>query len=186
MTATFDNSNKSDNGDKRRTGATWWVVMGVSGCGKSSLGNRLAGSLGLPLIEGDDFHPPANIEKMHSGIALTDADRAGWLLALGEAMAGHANGAVLTCSALKKAYRDTLRAAVPGLRFVFMEISPQEALARVEARKASHFFSSSLVDNQFATLQDPTGEDGVLPVPATDSIDQLEQRVLAWSTAQGD
>lgn len=186
MTATFDNSDKTNKNDARRPGATWWVVMGVSGCGKSSLGTRLADELGLPLIEGDDFHPAANIEKMHSGIALTDADRAGWLVALGQAMAGHEGGAVLTCSALKKAYRDTLRAAVPGLRFVFMEISPQEALARVEARKASHFFSSSLVDNQFATLQDPTGEDGVLPVPATDSIDRLVQRVSAWSLARGD
>lgn len=189
MTATFDTSNNSDKNDVLRPGsacANWWVVMGVSGCGKSSLGNALATRFGLPLIEGDDFHPPANIEKMHSGVALTDADRAGWLAALGQALAGHQGGAVLTCSALKKAYRDTLRAAVPGLRFVFMEISPQEALARVEARKASHFFSSSLVDNQFATLQDPTGEEGVLPVPATDSIDQLEQRVSAWSAALGD
>lgn len=184
MTATFENSNNSNDNDARPPGATWWVVMGVSGCGKSSLGTALARSFGLPLIEGDDFHPASNIEKMHSGIALTDADRAGWLDALGHAMADQRQGAVLTCSALKKAYRDTLRAAVPGLRFVFMEISPQEALARVEARKASHFFSSSLVDNQFATLQDPTGEDGVLPVPATDSIDRLVQRVSAWSAAQ--
>lgn len=189
MTATFDtskNSSKNDSGQQGASPATWWVVMGVSGCGKSSLGTELAKSFGLPLIEGDDFHPPANIEKMHSGIALTDADRAGWLRTLGQSMAGHAGGAVLTCSALKRAYRDTLRAAVPGLRFVFMQISPQEALARVVARKASHFFSSTLVDNQFATLQDPTGEDGVLPVPATDSIDQLVQRVQAWSAALGD
>lgn len=181
MTATFDISKNSND---REAGPSWWVVMGVSGCGKSSLGTELARHFGLPLVEGDDFHPPANIEKMHSGIALTDADRAGWLQTLGRTLAGHAGGAVLTCSALKHAYRDTLRAAVPGLRFVFMQITPQEALARVEARKASHFFSSSLVDNQFATLQDPTGEAGVLPVPATDPIDRLVQRVQAWSAAQ--
>jgi gluconokinase len=151
----------------------WWVVMGVSGCGKSSLGQALAASLGLPLIEGDDFHPPANIAKMQAGIALDDADRAGWLAALGQALAAHPGGAVLTCSALKRAYRDTLRAAVPALRFVFMRISPQEAAARVQARAGSHFFNSSLVASQFATLEDPTGEPGVMAVPATDSIDQL-------------
>lgn len=175
MTANFDTADIS-----RKKNPMWWVVMGVSGCGKSSLGSEVARHFGLPLIEGDDFHPPANIEKMHDGIALTDADRAGWLAALGEALADHAGGAVLTCSALKRAYRETLRAAVPGLRFVFMEISPQEALARVVARKSSHFFSSSLVDNQFATLQDPTGEIGVLPVPATEALDALVRRVADW------
>lgn len=171
------------NPDNSKTNATWWVVMGVSGCGKSSLGTALALEMGLPIIEGDDFHPPANIEKMHNGIPLDDTDRAGWLLALGKALAGHEGGAVLTCSALKRGYRDTLRAAVPGLRFVFMQITPQEALARVEARKASHFFSSSLVDSQFATLQDPSGEAGVLPVPATESIFDLVRRVRAWAPA---
>ncbi|QHJ01723.1 AAA family ATPase [Xylophilus rhododendri] len=153
--------------------------MGVSGCGKSSLGQALGQALGLPLIEGDDFHPAANIEKMHQGIPLTDADRAGWLVALGQALASHAGGAVLTCSALKQAYRDTLRAAVPGLRFVFMQISPQEALRRVEARKDTHFFSSSLVDSQFATLQDPSGEAGVIAVPATEPIAELVRLVRA-------
>ncbi|WPB59185.1 gluconokinase [Xylophilus sp. GOD-11R] len=171
MTANFKND---------AAGATWWVVMGVSGCGKSSLGSAMAQEMGLPLIEGDDFHPPANIEKMHNGIALDDADRAGWLHALGIALAAHEQGAVLTCSALKRAYRDTLRAAVPQLRFVFMEISPAQALARVEQRKGSHFFSSSLVDSQFATLQDPTGEAGVLPVPAAEPVTDLVRRVHAW------
>ena len=170
-----------DTSDISGKNPTWWVVMGVSGCGKSSLGAELARHFVLPLIEGDDFHPPANIEKMHAGIALTDADRAGWLEALGRALADQTGGAVLTCSALKLAYRETLRAAVPGLRFVFMEISPQEALARVVARKSSHFFSSSLVDNQFATLQDPTGEPGVLPVPATEPLEALVRRVAAWA-----
>ncbi len=154
--------------------------MGVSGCGKSSLGAALAADQGLPLIEGDDFHPPANIAKMRAGTPLTDADRAGWLAALGQQLAQAPRGAVLTCSALKRAYRDTLRAAVPGLRFVFMAISRQEAQARVESR-GHHFFSSTLVDSQFATLEDPTGEPGVLPVPATDAIEHLVQRVRDWA-----
>ena len=163
--------------------ATWWVVMGVSGCGKSTLGAALADALRLPLIEGDDFHPPANIRKMHEGVALTDADRAGWLEVLGRALSAEAGGAVLTCSALKRAYRDRLRAAVPALRFVFMQITPQESLARVEARKSNHFFSASLVDSQFATLEDPTGEPGVLAVPATEPIDRLVARVTDWHAA---
>lgn len=160
-----------------------WVVMGVSGCGKSSLGTALAHAWAVPIIEGDDFHPPANIEKMQGGIALNDEDRAGWLLALGQALAAQPAGAVLTCSALKKAYRDSLRAAVPGLCFVFMQISPQEALARVTARAGSHFFSSSLVDSQFQTLQDPGDESGVLTVQATDPIESLVRQVRDWATA---
>ena len=85
------------------------VVMGVAGCGKSSLGGALAQASGLPLVEGDDFHSPASRDKMNRGIALTDADRDGWLATLGDALRRHPHGAVLTCSALKRAYRDRLR-----------------------------------------------------------------------------
>ena len=144
----------------------WIVVMGVSGCGKSSLGAALAEALALPLIEGDDFHPPANVEKMSAGVPLTDADRSGWLDTLGGQLAAHAQGAVLTCSALKRAYRDRLRASVPGLRFVFMALTPDEAQRRVASR-TEHMFPASLVANQFATLESPVGETGVLAVDAT-------------------
>lgn len=155
-----------------------WVVMGVSGCGKSSLGQALASTLGVPLVEGDDFHPPSNIEKMRNGIALTDQDRAGWLDALGRELAARPDGAVLTCSALKKSYRDVLRSAAPGLRFVYMHITRDEARARVQARAATHFFSSSsLVDNQFETLEDPRQEAGVVTVDATQPIDVLVGQV---------
>lgn len=163
--------------------ASWWVVMGVSGCGKSSLGGALARALRQPLIEGDDFHPPDNIAKMKSGIALGDADRAGWLQVLATALAAHPEGAVLTCSALKHSYREVLRAAVPGLRFVFMRIDRAEAEARVAARSGGHFFSATLVASQFATLEDPSGEPGVLAVPATEPIDALVRRALAWAPA---
>lgn len=162
--------------------AIWWVVMGVSGCGKSSLGQLLATRLGLPLIEGDDFHPPANIAKMSSGVPLDDADRAGWLATLGAELARHPGGAVLTCSALKKSYRERLRAAVPMLRFVFMEISRAEAQARVEARAGAHFFSTTLVDNQFATLESPVGELGVLTLDATLPIPDLASTVMAYAS----
>ena len=164
------------------TGPLWLVVMGVSGCGKSSLGQALAAGFGLPLIEGDDFHPEANIRKMREGIALGDADRAGWLDSLGAQLASHPAGAVLTCSALKRIYRERLRAAVPGLRFVFMALTQGEALARVQSR-AAHFFSASLVDSQFQTLEPPLGEAGVLAVQATLPVAQLATQVRAWAGA---
>ncbi len=163
----------------------WLVVMGVSGCGKSSLGAALATALGLPLIEGDDHHPPANVEKMSQGIALTDADRAGWLATLGRALAGAPQGAVLTCSALKRSYREQLRAAAPGLRFVFMAIERAESERRVAARAGAgeHMFPASLVANQFATLESPVGEPGVLEVDATAPLGQAVARVQAWLAA---
>ncbi|CAN5335735.1 gluconokinase, GntK/IdnK-type [soil metagenome] len=158
----------------------WLVVMGVSGCGKSSLGQALAADLGLPLIEGDHFHPPANIAKMSTGIALDDTDRAGWLATLGQQMAQRSGGAVLTCSSLKRAYRDRLRASVPTLRFVLMDISRAEAQRRVETRAGAHFFSTTLVDNQFATLESPIGEPGVLAVSAVDPLPASTATVRHW------
>ncbi len=155
------------------------VVMGVSGCGKSSLGAAVATALGWSLVEGDDHHPPANIAKMSAGQALTDADRAGWLAALGQALATPAGGVVLTCSSLKRAYREQLRAAAPGLRFAHLRLSREEAHARLQ-RRPDHFFPPALVDSQFAALEDPAGEPGVLSLDATHSPDTLRQAVLDW------
>lgn len=163
----------------------WLVIMGVSGCGKSSLGQALAADLGLPLVEGDDFHPEANIRKMRSGTPLTDADRAGWLARLGEELAARRGGAVLTCSALKRSYRELLRAAVPGLRFVFMQIGRDEAVARVQAREAVHIFPASLVDSQFQTLESPMGEAGVVTVQATAPLAESVAQVRAWLAQDG-
>jgi gluconokinase len=156
------------------------VVMGVAGCGKSSLGAALARAEALPLVEGDDFHSAANRAKMSQGIALTDADREDWLDILGQKLQAHPLGLVLTCSALKRSYRDRLRNARPDLRFVFLEIDRDEALARVAARSATHFFSTDLVDSQFATLESPVGEPGVLPVDARHPVAQLQAQASAW------
>jgi gluconokinase len=156
------------------------VMMGVAGCGKSSAGAAVAQLLGLPLVEGDEFHPPSNTEKMRQGIALTDVDRSEWLHALGQELQRHPTGAVLTCSALKKSYRDGLRSAAPGLRFVFLDITQAQAQARVSARAPQHFFSTSLVDNQFATLESPVGEPGVLRLDALLSLQQLQTGVSHW------
>ncbi len=156
------------------------VVMGVSGCGKSSLASALARELALPLIEGDDFHAPESVAKMRAGIALADADRSGWLATLGRELAAREHGAVLSCSALKRDYRDRLRAAVPDLRFVFMDLSCKEAERRVAARAGAHMFPASLVANQFATLEPPVGEPGVLAVDASAAMDRLVGQTLLW------
>ena len=156
------------------------VFMGVAGCGKSTLAAAIAHGEGVELIEGDAHHCDANLQKMRSGIALTDADRSGWLDVLAEQLRAKSQGIVLTCSALRLAYRDRLRVAAPGLRFVFMDISRDDALVRVVARAATHFFSASLVDSQIATLEPPIGEPGVLRVDATAPLPRLQAEVTAW------
>ena len=159
------------------------VIMGVAGCGKSSLGAAVAQALGLSLLEGDDRHSATSRDKMRQGIALTDADRAGWLDELAKELRARPQGLVLTCSALRRAYRDQLRSAVPGLRFVYLEISRDEALARVAAR-SSHFFSASLVDSQFATLEPPLGEPGVLRLDASLPLPRLKSEATVWLQAR--
>jgi gluconokinase len=148
------------------------VVMGVSGCGKSEVGRRLAQGLALPFIEGDEFHPAGNVEKMRRGVPLDDADRAGWLARLAAELSSRPQGAVLTCSALKRSYRDVLRAAQPDLRFVHLALSLEDAQARVTAR-GGHFYPPSLVATQFDALEDPAGEHGVLTVHAMLPISEV-------------
>jgi gluconokinase len=156
------------------------VVMGVAGCGKSSLGAAVATALGLPFVEGDAFHSPASRDKMRRGIALTDADRESWLAALADVLGRHPGGAVLACSALRRAYRERLRAASPGLRFLFLALDPAEARRRVATRGAAHFFPAALVESQFATLEPPVDEPGVLPLDATRPLPELAAQALAW------
>ncbi len=159
------------------------VVMGVSGCGKSTLADALALRLGVPFVEGDQFHPLANQAKMKAGTPLTDEDRWGWLAALTEQLSRHPQGAVLSCSSLKQSYRDRLRQAAVPVRFVWLELTPDEATRRVAQRGATHFFPKTLVDNQFATLEPPVGEPGVLRLDATAALGQLTNEVLEWLNA---
>ncbi|MFS0827077.1 gluconokinase [Pseudomonas phoenicis] len=164
------------------------VVMGVAGCGKSCIGSAIVATSGGRLIEGDAFHPAENIRKMSAGIALDDADRAGWLVRLGqELQAAIAAGErpVLTCSALKRRYRETLREAVPALGFVFLELTPSEAEKRVLARPG-HFMPASLIDSQFAALESPTGEALTLTLDATRPIVALAEQVDAWLKHPGE
>lgn len=161
------------------------VVMGVTGCGKTSVATALGERIGTHLIEGDSFHSESNIRKMKAGIPLTDDDRKDWLDRLGEELANAtASGqrAVLTCSALKRRYRDTLRSALPGLGFVFLELSPNAASGRV-ARRAGHFMPASLVDSQFHDLESPLGEPRVLAINALEALPAIVDQVTAWWTA---
>ena len=157
------------------------VVMGVSGCGKSSAAAAVAQQLGWRLVEGDSYHSPESVAKMNAGTPLTDADRAGWLQRLADMLAAAApdDGLVLTCSALKRRYRDQLRAAQPRLGFVFLDLDYATALARVQTR-AGHFFFFVLVANQFATLEDPRAEPDVLTLPATMALPDIAARVQQW------
>lgn len=142
------------------------VVMGVSGSGKTSVGAGLAEALGVPLLEGDQFHPRANIDKMSSGTPLTDEDRWPWLDAIARAMRDAPGGVIVACSALRRTYRDRLRegAGRPVL-FVFLDGSKETIAARLEARKG-HFMPPSLLASQFATLEPPAADEpGIVRVP---------------------
>ena len=150
--------------------------MGVAGCGKSTFGQALASELNLPWVEGDDFHSASNKAKMASGIALNDEDRAGWLNVLVEQIQRHPQGCVLGCSALKRSYRNVLRQA-GNLRFAYLHLSKEQAAKRVSNR-AGHFFSETLVESQFETLQVPADEDDVIKLDATLDTSELVQRTL--------
>lgn len=157
------------------------VVMGVAGCGKSSLGQRCAQACQLPLLEGDDFHSADNVAKMRSGTPLDDADRAIWLGELALQLQAHPQGAVLTCSALRRRYRDRLRQAVPSLRFLFLSLSEIQARERVAVR-SEHLFPVSLVTSQFEALEDPSAEDGVLHLDAMLPLASLQAKAVFWLT----
>lgn len=133
------------------------IAMGVSGCGKSTVGRLLAQELGGEFLDGDDLHPAANVAKMAAGIPLDDADREPWLRLIGEKMAGASGTMVIGCSALKRAYRDIIRAAAPDTAFVHLHGARELLAARMVARPG-HFMPVSLLDSQLATLE-PLQED---------------------------
>ena len=159
------------------------VVMGVAGSGKSVVGAQLAQRLALPLVDGDDFHPPADIEKMRAGQRLTAEDRQAWLRRLAQQLAAPASGAVLTCTALRASDRDLLRAAGPNVRFVHLALTPHQALERVAAR-TDHFYPPSLVAGDFEALEDPAGEPHVHVLDATEHVDRIVEAALRWLGAR--
>ncbi|RXT28442.1 gluconokinase [Rhizobium leguminosarum] len=164
------------------------IVMGVSGCGKSSVGEKLAEALHLHFVEGDALHPAANVEKMSKGIPLTDEDRMPWLDRIGEDMKASlekSEGIIVSCSALKRIYRDRLRSAVGGnLFFVYLEGSKALLMKRMGERKG-HFMPASLLESQLATLEPPTGEPGVVTVDIDDTIEGIAATALKSLSALG-
>ena len=136
------------------------IVMGVSGSGKSTVGALLAERLGVPFIDGDDLHPPANVAKMAAGTPLDDDDRWGWLDAVAAVLA-RPGGSVVAASVLKRAYRDRVRAGAPGTRFVLLHGTPELLRSRMEAR-VDHFMPATLLASQLATLEPLEPDEGGL------------------------
>jgi gluconokinase len=164
-------------------GAPRVVVMGVSGCGKSTVGQGLARVLGLRYVEGDELHPARNVERMRAGIALTDEDRQGWLQAIAAELsspASAARGVVVSCSALKRSYRDLLRAAAPDLRFVHLHGDPA-LLAQRMAQRQGHYMPASLLQSQLQTLEMPAPDERAVSLdiawPASTQIEEASRQL---------
>ena len=159
-----------------------YVVMGITGCGKSTVGEMLARKLGVDFVEGDDYHSRENVERMASGIPLTDDDRADWLRALANRIRAAKNagaGVVLACSALKRSYRDVLRAAAPDVRFIFLKGSRSLIAERITVRQG-HFMPPALIESQLATLEEPASDEHVwlyeIEWPAEDIVIDIVAR----------
>jgi gluconokinase len=155
------------------------VVMGVAGTGKTTVGARLAAALGVPYAEGDDFHPPENVAKMSVGTPLEDADRWPWLDAIGAWAQDRAGlGGVVSGSALKRAYRDRLRAAAPGA--VFLHLSGDRPLVerRMTARKG-HFMPTALLDSQYAALENLGPDEAGVTVDVSGTPEEITELAVA-------
>ncbi len=155
--------------------------MGVAGSGKSTIGAAFAKALGIPFVEGDDYHPPENVRRMALGIPLTDDDRAQWLRALATQLHEAKNagtGLVMSCSALKRTYRDVLRAEAPEVQFVFLK-GERSLVAKRLAGRRGHFMPPSLLDSQFATLEAPTSDEHALVCDIRKPPDDLVAALVA-------
>jgi gluconokinase len=157
------------------------VLMGVAGSGKTTVANILASRLGWQFEEGDALHPQSNIEKMRAGRPLTDGDRAEWLRRVAawvdERLERRQNG-VITCSALKRSYRDLINRRGSGVVFVFLA-GPKSTIAQRLASRQGHFMPSNLLDSQFADLEEPWPDEPAIRVDITGSPDVIAQRIVA-------
>lgn len=162
------------------------IIMGVSGSGKSTLGGVLARALGCPFLEGDDFHDAAAVLKMSAGHPLADDDRWPWLDRLARAIGGalaRDGSAVAACSALRRSYRDRLRAAIPApTRFILLDPGPDELQRRL-GRRTGHYMPASLLGSQLATLERPGADEAATALTAGGSPEQLCEAALAWLQA---
>lgn len=164
------------------------LLMGVAGSGKSTLGEALAHEFAWPYRDADSFHPPANIDKMSRGEALTDADRWPWLDAIAawiDARRTADQRGIVSCSALKRAYRDRLLAGRPDVRLVYLQGDKQLIGARM-ARREGHFMPTALLDSQFATLEEPSADELPIIAPISASPRRIAESILAAIAQSGD
>ncbi|OBB14559.1 gluconate kinase [Mycolicibacterium setense] len=159
------------------------VVMGVSGSGKSTVGAALAQRMRVPFADGDDFHPAANIAKMSAGHALDDEDRHPWLESIGEWLVDHHDGGVMSCSALKRKYRDQLRRHCPDVVFLYLSGSP-EVIRRRQASRPGHFMPAALLDSQFATLEPLGPDESGIVIDVDQSIDAIVHEYVEQAATQ--
>ncbi|KAJ5505746.1 hypothetical protein LT330_001614 [Penicillium expansum] len=170
-----------------------WIVTGPAGCGKSTVGNVLRTELGIPFLEGDDYHPAANKDKMGQGIPLTDEDRWDWLISLRQAAIdalspSEANnfhppaGVVVACSALKQKYRDVMRVAAYGspsvqIHFVYLKLNEEVLIQRITQRQ-SHYMKSGMVHSQLAALEEPKGEWDAITIDVEGTMEEVQRNVI--------
>lgn len=169
-------------GDRDQVRTYRVVIMGVSGCGKSTVGRALADALNVRFVEGDDLHSPRNVERMAAGIPLTDDDRQGWLRAVAAQLddpSARAVGVVVSCSALKRAYRDRLREAAADVRFVFLHGDPAVLFDRLGSR-TGHYMPPTLLQSQLDTLEPPGADEA----PITIDITLARERIVAEALRQ--
>lgn len=162
-------------------GSIRWVVMGVSGCGKSTVGQALADAYEVSYVEGDEFHPLANVTKMSAGVALNDEDRYDWLRSLGaqlRAARERDGGLVVSCSALKRRYRDLLRESDPALRFAHLA-GPREVIAARMQARIGHYMPTSLLDSQFRDLEPLQADEAGIRLDITVPPHLLVAQILA-------
>ena len=164
-----------------------YVIMGVSGAGKSVIGKPFAKALGVDFIEGDDYHPPENVQRMSSGIPLTDEHRTGWLQALAErirAAKDAGTGVVVTCSSLKRAYRDVLRggARPAPLQFIYLRGSREVIAERIGSRRG-HFMPPALLDSQFDALEEPTPDEEPWVCDVSRPLEEIVADLVQRATA---
>ena len=158
------------------------IAMGVAGSGKSTVGALLARELGGDFLDGDELHPPSNVAKMSAGIPLDDADREPWLREIGARMAAAPGTMVIGCSALKRAYRDIIRAAAPDTVFVHLR-GTRELLAARMAARPDHFMPVSLLDSQLATLEELGPDERGAAFDIAEPPQRIAKEAAAWLRA---
>lgn len=163
------------------------VVMGVSGSGKSTVGRALAAALGVHYVEGDELHPAENVARMAAGVALTDADRHGWLQEVAGQLANatsESRGVVVACSALKRSYRELLRAAARDVRFVHLH-GPAAVLQQRLAARRGHYMPASLLQSQLDTLEPPAADEDALVLDIAATPLELAEQARRWLSTRG-